>query len=72
MFLRMSIVVLSMTYFRDVLSVCDNQRCNNRGVCKESKSLKFCECVRGFSGERCETSRNFCEDNSCANGSNCT
>ncbi|XP_030848245.1 fibropellin-3-like [Strongylocentrotus purpuratus] len=30
-----------------------------------------CECVIGFSGERCETEINPCDNNSCENGASC-
>lgn len=50
---------------------CDVKYCSNSGVCEESKGVKTCECVEGFSGLECEVVRNFCEDAKCSSDSNC-
>ncbi|XP_061190054.1 fibropellin-1-like [Saccostrea echinata] len=55
---------------------CNPNPCQNGGSCDESNppagSKYVCTCPTGFSGDRCETSTDFCANSPCKNGGTCT
>lgn len=54
---------------KDILNY--GTQCNNGGTCfYDSKMKKMkCECVKGFSGDRCQVFINHCQSNPCKYGS---
>ena len=48
-----NVFVLSLTDSDDCLDV----TCSNRGICRDAVAGYTCQCVFGYTGENCESSR---------------
>uniref|UniRef100_A0A8C6TT76 Sushi, nidogen and EGF-like domain-containing protein 1 n=1 Tax=Neogobius melanostomus TaxID=47308 RepID=A0A8C6TT76_9GOBI len=53
------------------INECRSQPCLNGGTCRDLVGSYFCECVKGFSGTRCQTDVSQCSHDTCKNGGTC-
>ncbi|XP_029474468.1 protein crumbs homolog 1 isoform X2 [Rhinatrema bivittatum] len=62
-------------YSRLPSTICGNEKrnltCYNHGNCTESRKELKCNCLPGFTGERCEVDIDECESDPCLNGGLC-
>ena len=61
-------IIFYMSCFSDDHDACDGHGCQNGGSCVPHTQTYTCACVRGFSGEHCETNINDCLSNPCLFG----
>uniref|UniRef100_A0A665UQD8 Sushi, nidogen and EGF-like domain-containing protein 1 n=1 Tax=Echeneis naucrates TaxID=173247 RepID=A0A665UQD8_ECHNA len=53
------------------INECLSQPCLHGGTCHNQIGSYQCECLHGFSGNRCQTEQEVCESNPCLNGGVC-
>ncbi|XP_077991174.1 uncharacterized protein LOC144445484 isoform X2 [Glandiceps talaboti] len=61
----------SIYYKRILQSECDDNPCQNAGMCHKTDNHQYCECAEGYKGEMCEQEINTCNSNPCQNNGEC-
>lgn len=64
-------MLLGLVSCGEVTNGCEDNPCENDGVCTEVGAIVQCECAPGFEGVRCAINTDDCDSNPCLNGGNC-
>ena len=54
------IVILTNFVFKSDVDECASMPCQNNGTCVDDINRFTCDCISGFMGRFCETSKTFC------------
>ncbi|KAI8512649.1 hypothetical protein Bbelb_092880 [Branchiostoma belcheri] len=55
-----------------VIERCEEDTCNQGGICIDGETSYRCYCLPGYLGEHCETETDECDPDPCQNGGVCT
>ncbi|KAK2140488.1 hypothetical protein LSH36_1340g00026 [Paralvinella palmiformis] len=67
---RMRATSANLRYISDIDDCRDNP-CLNGGQCKDSLNSFSCQCVAGYTGDRCGTEIDECSSNPCQHDGTC-
>ena len=60
--ISISVILIILSYFFKIADVCSPNPCFNGGLCLQNGNSFTCQCINGFTGSNCQTSKCYVID----------